>query len=174
MRAKERRQEILSQLQSADVAITANQLAQTYHVSRQVIVGDIALLRAADYDIIATNQGYIIPKTTVSMMDSLYTSKLVCFHSAEQTREELEIIIHLGGKVLDVQVDHPVYGILSASLKISSQQDVDQFMLQMQEFHGELLSSLTNGIHIHTIQTQDKSQFDLIAQSLKDKGILYE
>ena len=174
MNAQVRRQEILKTLKTSNQAITASQLAQQFEVSRQVIVGDIALLRAADHEIIATNQGYLLPSGHILPPSGHFVGKIVCLHTPHQTQEELEIIVQHGGKVQDVQVDHPIYGILSASLNIVSLSDIKQFMQQMDEYHGELLSSLTNGIHIHTIETVDKAHFDKICHCLRLKGILYE
>ena len=59
MTAKERREQIYRQLTTAPVSATA--LAKQFAVSRQVIVGDIALLRAEGCSITATARGYIIP-----------------------------------------------------------------------------------------------------------------
>ena len=52
MKAAERRQKIMASLSQAQVPISASALASQFGVSRQIIVGDIALLRAADSDVI--------------------------------------------------------------------------------------------------------------------------
>lgn len=54
MRAEERRQAIRELLQRAKQPVSATALAAQFSVSRQIIVGDIALLRAAGADISAT------------------------------------------------------------------------------------------------------------------------
>lgn len=41
-------------------------------------------------------------------------------HTTEQTREELNTIVDLGGEVLDVMVNHRIYGKVSAPLNIRS------------------------------------------------------
>ena len=59
MKAKERRERILDIVKNSDVPVPANKLASEFDVSRQIIVQDIAVIRAADDGIIATNRGYI-------------------------------------------------------------------------------------------------------------------
>ena len=60
MRAEERRQAIRELLQNSKQPVSASVLAARFAVSRQIIVGDIALLRAAGADISATPRGYVI------------------------------------------------------------------------------------------------------------------
>ena len=64
MRAEERRQAIRELLQRAKQPVSATALAAQFSVSRQIIVGDIALLRAAGADISATPRGYVILRET--------------------------------------------------------------------------------------------------------------
>lgn len=173
MKARERRQAILKDLQTSQRAITANEFAEKYQVSRQVIVGDIALLRAGQADILATNQGYLLPRSTFQVQTANFQGKIVCQHGPERTEEELRIIVQGGGRIEDVQVDHPVYGILKASLKIASLADIEYFMQQMTQYQGEMLSSLTDGIHLHTLTTDNMEQFEQIKADLQAANILY-
>ena len=173
LNAKERRDMILKDLQASQVPITANQFASKYEVSRQIIVGDIAILRATHHDILATNQGYLLNLPVPEHQTARYSGKIVCQHQPDQAEEELLLIVNHGGRVEDVQIDHPIYGNLKASLRIASQDDVDQFISSMQEFQGEMLSSLTNGIHIHTITTPDLKTFNRIEEGLSQAGILF-
>ncbi|MCR8969586.1 transcription repressor NadR [Facklamia sp. 7083-14-GEN3] len=175
MKAQERRQAILAFLKEQSEAVTANELASRYQVSRQVIVGDIALLRAHyKVEILATNQGYLIP--TLSNVDASrqgYTGVIVCRHDDSKMRVELETILAHQGKILDVQIEHPVYGLLSAALHINNQADLEAFLDRMAAFDGEMLASLTNGIHSHTIQVPSLKEFDQIQKVLEDEEILY-
>lgn len=57
MKAKERRERILDIVKNSDAPVPANKLASEFDVSRQIIVQDIAVIRAADDGIIATNRG---------------------------------------------------------------------------------------------------------------------
>ena len=59
MSGKERREEILQRITNSKTPVSGAALAKSCEVSRQVIVQDIALIRAAGYDVIATNRGYI-------------------------------------------------------------------------------------------------------------------
>ena len=52
MTGSDRRQEILKNIKESDRPVSGSKLAKDYDVSRQVIVQDIALLRASGYDII--------------------------------------------------------------------------------------------------------------------------
>ena len=60
MTGLDRREDIVAQIQKSTVPLSGTKLAAIYKVSRQVIVQDIALIRAAGYDIISTNRGYIL------------------------------------------------------------------------------------------------------------------
>ena len=57
MRAGERRQAILDYLRHSSRPVSAGFLAERFSVSRQAVVGDVALLRAAGADISATPRG---------------------------------------------------------------------------------------------------------------------
>ncbi|XJS11076.1 transcription repressor NadR [Aerococcaceae bacterium WGS1372] len=172
MKASDRRSHILTLLEQASSPIKATDFADQFSVSRQVIVGDIALLRAQNIEIIATNQGYILATQASSKSQGRYRGKIACYHDAQQAGTELSIITELNGIVEDVEVEHPVYGILKASLQIQSKQDVHQFLQQMAEYEGEMLSSLTNGIHTHTITTPSLKEFNAIKDALAKENIL--
>ena len=62
MSGEERRNQIIHILQSSDTPISGVKLAKMLDVSRQVIVQDVALLRAKDICIHSTNRGYVIDK----------------------------------------------------------------------------------------------------------------
>ena len=59
MDAKTRRKEILNIIKYNMEPVSGSALAKKLNVSRQVIVQDIALLRAENNDIISTHKGYI-------------------------------------------------------------------------------------------------------------------
>lgn len=147
---------------------SASALAKKYHVSRQTIVGDIALLRAQGEPIIATVNGYHYQKS-----NSLYQGIIVCQHSRQRTRSELEIIVAAQSQVLDVVVDHPLYGQLIGTLGLMTTSDIEHFMEQLTNDQAKLLSSLTNGIHLHHLACPDELTFIQIKQQLQQAGILY-
>ncbi|MBE6971706.1 MAG: transcription repressor NadR [Ruminococcaceae bacterium] len=166
MTAAERRERIYTQLTTAPVSATA--LAKQFSVSRQVIVGDIALLRATGYNIIATARGYIIPS------DAGLTYRIATSHTAQQTREELYLMVDCGCTVQDVIVEHPVYGQLTAALQLSSRFDVDQFVEKMTTSDARPLSLLTEGIHLHTVSCPSEEVFLHLQKQLRQAGMLWE
>lgn len=171
MDAKERRNEILSRLKRADAPVSASFLAQQLSVSRQIIVGDVALLRAAGAHISATPRGYIFDDETKAFPCE---GLLVCRHTPQQLREELYAIVDYGGFVIDVIIEHPIYGQLSGSLNLGSRYDVDLFLEKLQDTESARpLSVLTDGIHLHRIGCKDRETFLLIKDVLSEKGLIF-
>ena len=166
----ERRQEILRVLEEASAAVNAAALAERCDVTRQIIVADIALLRAAGYAIRSEHRGYIMERSAAGGV----TECLVCRHDKAGTQDEFYTIVDNGGKILDVQVEHSLYGQLSGQLSITSRYDADEFMRRAAESNTALLSDLTDGVHIHTVQTPDEAAMERIRTSLRAKGILVE
>ena len=166
MTASERRQQIARLLSASQAPISATTLSQELGVSRQIIVGDIALLRAAGQEITATARGYVIP----AQNDLL--RRIACIHSAEETRDELDAMVDCGCTVVDVIVEHPVYGQLTAPLHLSSRLDVDQFMKRMDG--AAPLSQLTGGVHLHTLSCPDETAYEHLLQLLRQRGFLVE
>ena len=167
MTAIERRNAIY-QVLSADTPISATALAGRFGVTRQVVVGDIALLRAEGRSVIATPRGYIIP------VPDGFLRTIACVHNAAQTREELNAMVDCGCTVIDVVVEHPVYGQLTAPLAISSRYDVEQFIEKMTSASASPLSALTEGIHLHTLSCPDEEVFMHLRDKLREMGMLFE
>jgi len=167
---EKRRRKILEEILSSTKPLTGTHLSKLFNVSRQIIVQDIALLRAAGYNIIATPQGYIHPSSLE--LEQRHRRMIACRHDVSQMEEELLTIVDLGGKILDVIVEHPVYGEFKGQLMISSRKDVDDFVGRMQNAGAEPLSALTEGVHIHTIEADDEETLDLIVKELGKKNLL--
>ena len=167
MTAIERRNAIY-QVLSADTPISATALAGRFGVTRQVVIGDIALLRAEGRSVIATPRGYIIP------VPDGFLRTIACVHNAAQTRDELNAMVDCGCTVIDVVVEHPVYGQLTAPLAISSRYDVEQFIEKMASASASPLSALTEGIHLHTLSCPDAQVFDHLCDKLREMGMLFE
>lgn len=168
MDGQKRRKALLDLLQQSSEAISANQFAQKFGVSRQIIVGDIALLRAAREEIIASAKGY-----RMAYDQKGYLAKVVVQHTKEQTRQELEAIVSLGGEIIDVIIEHDLYGEIVGNLYIKDQSDVEAFMQNYEASQANFLLQLTNGIHLHTIAAPDQETFETIKQALAKQGILY-
>ena len=157
MKAEERRKTIAQTL-TASAPISATALARRFAVSRQIIVGDIALLRAAGMDIVATPRGYKMGETTGLLRT------VACIHTAQETEQELLAMVDNGCTVIDVVVDHPLYGQMTGQLSLSSRYDVR---------HAAPLSSLTGGVHIHNLRCPTEEAFRRVQADLAALGILY-
>ncbi|MCD7916880.1 MAG: transcription repressor NadR [Clostridiales bacterium] len=170
MRSDQRRAAILSALQQETAPVSASALARQYGVSRQIIVGDVALLRAAGADIAATPRGYVLNRETAG---GGIIRRVACVHRAEDMVEELNICVDQGCSVLDVVVEHPVYGQLVGQLQISSRYDVQQFAARLEAEKAHALSELTDGIHLHTLRCPDEAAYERVCQALEQAGFLY-
>lgn len=172
IKTKVRRSKLLARLKKSQQALIGSQLAEEFGVSRQVIVQDIALLRAQGEKIVATSQGYFYEENLG--MPTVKTS-IACRHGdQEELKDELLTVINFGGRVIDVKVEHPIYGELSGNLMISSIEDVEKFINNHQQDGAELLSKLTDGVHLHTIEAVNEQVLEKIKAELKAKGYLLE
>lgn len=171
MAGEERREYIVNKLKNNTRPVTGKTLADETGVSRQVIVTDMALLKTANEPIIATNRGYLYMDKQSD--ESLYRKVIICQHTPEQAQEELEIIVDCGVTVVDVIVEHPLYGELTGSLMVRSRYDVEQFVTALSEQEASLLSELTDGIHLHTIEADDEQKVNQACDRLREAGILY-
>jgi transcriptional regulator of NAD metabolism len=168
MNAEERRSNVLKAISAAQGPISAAKLAVKFGVSRQIIVGDVALLRAAGEDITATPRGYIYE---VSHPGLTYT--IACRHGMPQMEEELNICVDNGCLVENVIVEHPIYGQLEGQLSISNRHDVQEFMAKVKTSKAAPLSTLTDGVHLHTLRCPDEASFKRVTESLREAGILF-
>jgi transcriptional regulator of NAD metabolism len=169
MEAEKRRQKLLEFIKEGSGPVSAANLAARVGVSRQIVVGDIALLRAQGNEIIATARGYM----TARPVTGRYIGKIACKHGRDDTERELSSIVALGGEALDVIVTHHYYGDLTGQLNIATREDVKQFIDSLRGSKERLLSELTGGVHLHTIACGDKAAFDAIAAELNRLGLLY-
>ena len=160
MKANERRNAIINALMSVKRAIPGYELSARFGVSRQIIVKDISILKAAGYDILPTHTGYRL--RTSPMAERVFK---VC-HSTEQTADELMRIISLGGTVGDVFVQHRVYGKIEAILNISTPEEVEQFISGVRTGKSVELMNITGGYHYHTVRAETEEDLDKIAEAI--------
>lgn len=172
MAATERRKSIISYLQIAKSPMSASALAKNLQVSRQVIVSDIALLRTAGNNITATPKGYVLESTVSNASKYGYEGLIACYHTGDQLVEELYTIVDYGAEVINVIVEHAIYGEISANLHISSRYDVNLFVDKISAKDALPLSTLTGGPHLHKIGCRDEETFNKICAELEEKGIL--
>jgi len=170
MIGNERRTYIMNYLKQASTPISGQILAEKTGVSRQVIVTDIALLRTSEEPIIATNRGYLYQKPISK--EEVFRKVVVCNHTTEETREELEAIVDCGVTVVDVMVEHPFYGELTGALMIDSRYEVAKFIENLAHPQKELLSVLTGGVHLHTLEADALEKINAACEALKKAGIL--
>lgn len=169
MNGQERREAIIKRLEDSKTPISAKSLADEYAVTRQIIVADIALLRAGGYRITAASRGYVLETA-----DGGLIRRIAVKHGKDEVEREFYIIVDNGGKVLDVSIEHTIYGHLSADLHIESRYDADNFVSRMGEAGASPLSLLTEGLHIHTISVRDEQAFLRITEQLSAMGILID
>lgn len=163
---QERREYIINKVKKSDKPVSAKILAQECNVSRQVIVQDIALLRAAGYDLLSTNRGYILHQSkTVSRIFKV-------FHTDEQMMEELFAIVDLGGAMVNVMVNHHVYGKMEAKMEINSRRKAEEFFNDINNGKSCPLNHITSGYHYHKIEADSEETLDLIEDLLRTKGFL--
>ncbi len=171
MHAAERREAIRKRLAEAQKPLSASALAEQLGVSRQIVVGDVALLRAEGFAIDATPRGYRVHDAAPAQG---YTGMLACAHSTEDAlRRELYLVVDNGGTVEDVAVENPLYGELRATLHITSRYDADAFLRRAASQPQGLLSRMTGGVHLHTILCESPEAFARIRAALDTAGILY-
>lgn len=167
MNGEERRRRLLERLTASDGPISGATLARELNVSRQVIVQDIALLRANGIDIFSASRGYMILHTGHSASRTLKV-----LHTDEETEEELTLIVDMGGQIRDIFIYHKVYGVVRADLNIRSRKDVRNFMENIRSGKSSLLKNVTSGYHYHTILAEDEQTLDAILEALSQRGFL--
>ena len=166
MNGEARRQEILRRLTGQEKPVSATVLAEEFGVSRQVIVQDIALLRATGSEIISLARGYRLGSAGVCRR------VFKVFHTDETTEEELNTIVDMGGVVEDVFVFHRTYGKVQAQMGIRSRMDVKKFLAEIASGKSSLLKNVTDGYHYHTILAESEERLEQIGEVLREKGFL--
>jgi len=169
---EQRRQQLIQVLADSDRAISGADLAKLFSVSRQVIVQDIALLRATNKNILSTNKGYLLfreegkapcPKRSVRVQ-----------HRDEDILQEFYCVVDYGARILDVVVEHELYGQISVDLLIQSRQDAQNFVEQLAACSSRSLNILTDGVHYHTLEADREEALDRAEEALERAGFLYK
>ena len=171
MDAAERRETIRRSLLESDAPVSAGAFARRLGVSRQIIVGDVALLRAAGAPIAATPRGYVIQKETGR---EGVVKTIACRHGKDGITREMYAVVDNGCGMLDVTVEHAVYGQISGQLHAFSRYDVDSFVKKLAKSGSLPLCNLTGGVHLHTILCPDEAAYRRVLEKLKEEKILFE
>ena len=167
MRTTERQNEIIEVLKNSKKPLSGTVLAKIFNVSRQVIVTDIAVLRAGNKNIISTNKGYMLHIEKDTCKRTFYVK-----HNDLDIAQELNIVVDNGGNILDVIVDHDIYGTITCELVIKNRSDVIEFCKNLSESKNSSLMSLTNSFHYHTVEASSEEVLDLIESKLKENKFL--
>lgn len=167
MNAAQRRGRILEELKVTEGPLSATALAQKLSVSRQIIVGDVALLRASGEGITATPRGYVLERPRQGVVGTV-----ACLHSGGDMERELTLMVDQGCTVENVIVEHPVYGQLTGPLELSSRYDVAEFIRKVEEHGARPLSALTDGIHLHRLRCPDQGTLERTVSALESAGFL--
>ena len=168
MTGTERRKKLLNLMRESKTPLSGGALGSATGVSRQVIVQDIALLRTEGHSILATARGYLLEEPA----DTMRLFKV--FHDAAATEEELTTIVDLGGCVVDVMVNHRVYGKVSAPLQIKNRRDVQAFLKNLESGKSTPLLNVTSGYHFHHVSAESEEILDEIEDALRRKHFLTE
>lgn len=167
--SQDRKESLIQLLKEAQKPLNGQSLAEHFHVTRQIIVQDIAVLRANGTPILSTNRGYIYKETAVPpYVHKLFKVK----HKEEDMGQELLAIVDNGGRVQNILIDHPVYGEIETLLKISCRRDVQDFLEQVENSDFRPLSELTDGVHYHLVEAESKQDLHHIEEALDKLGYL--
>lgn len=172
MKGGERRERIVAELQVSATPVSGSSLAKAVGVSRQVVVQDIALLRADGHDIVATSRGYVL--LGGSGEPQVPTRLVKVCHGLDDLADELTTIVDLGGAVLNVMVNHRVYGKITGDLDIRNRRDVERYLENIHSGKSYPLLTVTSGYHFHRIAADSEEQLDEIEAALREKGYLAE
>lgn len=170
MNGTQRRETILSMLRTSEKAYSGTDLGKELGVSRQVIVQDIALLRREGYDIVSTVRGYLLETKDIQAPKRIFK----VFHSNDEIDDELTTIIDLGGIVLNVMVNHKVYGKIYANMNIKNRRDITRFTDSIKAGKSTPLLNITSGYHYHEVSAESEEILDEIEEALRKKNYLAE
>lgn len=166
MNGDTRREKIIARLAGASAPVSASKLAEELGVSRQVIVQDVALIRASGYSVASLARGYMLE--TPSRIQRVFKVQ----HSDEDVEKELNLIVDAGGIVEDVFVFHKFYGTVRAQLDVKSRYHVKQFLEEITTGKSSLLKNVTSGYHYHTVLADSEETLNLIGKNLEEQGFL--
>ena len=172
MTGNQRRNGILQMIREQGAPLSGTALAKAFGVSRQVIVQDIALIRAENHPIVSTNKGYIY-RTAAN--ENHQPKRVFCLrHTTEQVLDELMTVLELGGRILDVAVEHELYGQIRVDLLIENPAEAEEFTKRLALCRDNPLKVLTDDCHYHTVSAPSEKLLDLMEQELRAKGYLVE
>jgi transcriptional regulator of NAD metabolism len=159
---------MLQLLQAAGAPVTGTDLAAELGVSRQVIVNDVAIVRASGEPVLGSPRGYVLTEAA----DDRPSATIACRHDRAGSRRELEILVDRGISVVDVVVEHPLYGEVAANLLVASRADIDRYVDMLEGEDAQPLSALTAGVHLHHVRAPNLDALDAARRELAEAGFL--
>lgn len=169
--SEERRRQLLELLSHSPRPLSGTEVGQRLGISRQTVVQDIALLRARGEPVVATARGYLM---ATALIPRCHRALLPVKHTPEDTEDELSLLLDLGLRVVDVQVDHPVYGEIRGMLMLDSREDLREWLKEIRQKRARLLSELTGGFHLHTVEAPRADLLERARNALRERGFLFE
>ena len=166
MSGEKRRENLLKILRESEEPVYGTKLAENFQVSRQVIVQDIALLRAKNHQILSTHKGYILQEK--GHLQRVFKVK----HSEEKLLDELNLIVDLGGQIEDVFVYHKLYGVIRVEMNVKSRKDAKKYVEGIYGGVSVPLEQITSEYHYHTVTADSKETLDEIQEELQKQGYL--
>lgn len=166
--SEERRDRLLGILRGAEVPVTGSALADELGVSRQVIVNDVAIVRACGEPVLGSSRGYLLTDDA----DDRPLATIACRHDVEGSRRELEVLVDRGLTVVDVVVEHPLYGEVAANLHVRSRADVDRAVELLDADGAQPLFALADGVHVHRVRFPNADALEAARRELAEAGIL--
>ncbi|MGN0162724.1 MAG: 3H domain-containing protein [Candidatus Ornithomonoglobus sp.] len=166
MSISERTEAILERISQSSSPVSGSRLSEEFGVSRQIIVKDIAALKAQGNDIIATTKGYMLHR--IPMPERVF--KVV--HRDDEIQQELQAIVDAGGIVRDVFVWHKIYGKIEGELDIKTYEDITEYINSLKTGRSSPLKNVTNEYHYHTVTAKSDAALDKVRAALDKIGFL--
>lgn len=166
MNGQLRREKLCDILLKSSQPISGTLLAKELGVSRQVIVSDIALLRANGEEITSTTSGYVLKNPYP------FSKVFKVVHTDDDAERELVTITDCGGVVKDVFVYHKAYGVVKAEMNIRSRLDIQNYLNDIKSGKSSLLKNITSNYHYHTVLAESEQVLKLIEDRLWQEDFL--
>ena len=107
-----------------------------------------------------------------AVAERFFISQPTLSRQISNMERELNAIVDQGWTVLDVVVEHPVYGQITGRLDLSSRYEVSEFIRRVNQSRSHPLSDLTDGIHLHTVSCPDEGAWRRVLAALEREGFL--
>lgn len=168
-----RREKLYEILENADRPITGIELSKALDVTRQIIVGDVAILRSSGKPILSTARGYQL-QGPAEERGCNRRSLHCCSRTMDEDELEAELnaVVDNGGIIRGLTLSHEVYGIIHIDMNIYSRRDVRQYVDKLRASDAPLIVTLTHGAHTLKVETRVDEEMNAVQEGLQELGIL--